>query len=74
MPPVLATNDYGVSVAIASPYQRFFDEEVFRFRLWPRSDDRRDVSDRNRILQPAVAWTVASYTPLEDAPAATSGA
>jgi ABC-type polysaccharide/polyol phosphate transport system ATPase subunit len=60
VPPVLAPNDYGVGVSITSPYQRFVDEEVLRFRLWPRADDRREASDRNRILQPAVAWRVDS--------------
>jgi hypothetical protein len=60
VPPVLAANDYGVGVSITSPYERFVDEEVLRFRLWPRPDDRRDVSDRNRILQPAVTWRVKS--------------
>ena len=68
VPPVLAANDYGVGVSITSPYERFVDEEVLRFRLWPRPDDRRDVSDRNRILQPAVTWRVKSRSALEQDP------
>jgi ABC-2 type transport system ATP-binding protein/lipopolysaccharide transport system ATP-binding protein len=68
VPPVLAANDYGVGVSITSPYERFVDEEVLRFRLWPRPDDRRDVSDRNRILQPAVTWRVKSRSAPEQDP------
>ena len=58
VPPVLAPNVYVVGVSLASPYQRFVDEEVLGFQLWPRPDDRREVSDRSRILQPPVAWHV----------------
>lgn len=66
VPPVLAANDYGVGVSITSPYQRFADDEVLRFRLWPRPDDRRELNDRNRILQPAVTWRVAPPTSVEE--------
>jgi ABC-2 type transport system ATP-binding protein/lipopolysaccharide transport system ATP-binding protein len=65
VPPVLAANDYVVGVSIASPYQSFVDEEVLTFQLWPRADDRREVSDRNRIVQPQVAWRLESRTPAE---------
>jgi ABC-type polysaccharide/polyol phosphate transport system ATPase subunit len=68
VPPVLAANDYAVGVAIASPYQRFVDEEVLTFQLWPRPDDRRDVSDRNRIVQPQVAWRLEARAPAEQPP------
>jgi ABC-2 type transport system ATP-binding protein/lipopolysaccharide transport system ATP-binding protein len=67
VPPVLAANDYAVAVSIASPYQRFVEEEVLTFQLWPRPDERREVSDRNRIVQPQVAWRVESRVP-EQAP------
>jgi ABC-type polysaccharide/polyol phosphate transport system ATPase subunit len=66
VPPVLAPNDYSIGVAITSPYERFVDEEVLRFRLWPRPDDRREVGDRNRILQPTIGWRVESRTPIEE--------
>jgi ABC-type polysaccharide/polyol phosphate transport system ATPase subunit len=69
VPPVLAANDYAVGVSIASPYQRFADEEVLTFQLWPRPDDRRELSDRNRLVQPEVAWRLESRVPVE--PAAT---
>jgi ABC-type polysaccharide/polyol phosphate transport system ATPase subunit len=65
VPPVLAANDYAVGVSIASPYQRFVDEEVLTFQLWPRPDDRRELSDRNRLLQPEVAWRLESRVPVE---------
>jgi Wzt C-terminal domain len=67
VPPVLAANDYAVGVSIASPYQRFVDEEVLTFQLWPRPDDRRELSDRNRLLQPEVAWRLESRVPVEPA-------
>jgi len=66
IPPLLAPNDYGIAVTIASPYEEFVDEEVLRFRLWPRPDDRRELSDRNRIVQPGVVWRVEARTPAAD--------
>jgi ABC-type polysaccharide/polyol phosphate transport system ATPase subunit len=66
IPPLLAPNDYGIVVMIASPYEEFVDEEVLRFRLWPRPDDRRELSDRNRIVQPGVVWRVEARTPAGD--------
>ena len=65
VPPVLAANDYAVGVSIASPYQRFVDEEVLTFQLWPRPDDRRELSDRNRLVQPEVAWRLESRAPVD---------
>jgi ABC-type polysaccharide/polyol phosphate transport system ATPase subunit len=65
VPPVLAANDYAVGVSIASPYQRFADEEVLTFQLWPRPDDRRELSDRNRLVQPEVTWRLESREPVE---------
>jgi ABC-type polysaccharide/polyol phosphate transport system ATPase subunit len=70
VPPVLAANDYAVGVSIASPYQRFVDEEVLTFQLSPRPDERREVSDRNRIVQPQVVWRLESRTAAEQPPAA----
>jgi ABC-type polysaccharide/polyol phosphate transport system ATPase subunit len=68
VPPVLAANDYAVGVSIVSPYQRFVDEEVLMFQLWPRPDDRREVNDRNRIVQPEVVWRLESRAPAEQPP------
>jgi ABC-2 type transport system ATP-binding protein/lipopolysaccharide transport system ATP-binding protein len=68
VPPILAANDYSVGVSIRSPYERFADDQVLRFRLWPRPDDRRELSDRNRILQPAVGWRVEARNPVAEPP------
>jgi lipopolysaccharide transport system ATP-binding protein len=70
VPPLLAPNDYGIAITIASPYEQFVDEEVLRFRLWPRPDDRREVSDRNRIVQPGVVWRVEPHMPTGGQPEA----
>jgi ABC-type polysaccharide/polyol phosphate transport system ATPase subunit len=56
VPPVLASGDYVLGVAIRSPYQRFLDQEVLTFRLWPPPDERRESVDRTRIVQPGVRW------------------
>jgi hypothetical protein len=56
VPPVLAAGDYVLAVAIRSPYQRFLDQEVLTFRLWPPPDERRESVDRTRIVQPGVRW------------------
>jgi ABC-type polysaccharide/polyol phosphate transport system ATPase subunit len=58
IPPVLAAGDYVLGVALRSPYQRFLDEEVLTFRLWPPPNERRESVERNRIVQPAVRWQV----------------
>jgi ABC-type polysaccharide/polyol phosphate transport system ATPase subunit len=56
VPPILAAGDYILGVAIRSPYQRFLDEEVLTFRLWPPPNERRESVDRSRIVQPGVRW------------------
>ena len=60
VPPILAAGDYVVGVAIRSPYQRFVDQEVLTFRLWPPPDERQESVDRSRIVQPGVRWRVES--------------
>jgi ABC-type polysaccharide/polyol phosphate transport system ATPase subunit len=69
IPPLLAAADYTVGVLIASPYQTFVDEEVLSFRLWPRPDDRRQLIERSRIVQPPVEWRVDSRLPIDAASA-----
>jgi ABC-type polysaccharide/polyol phosphate transport system ATPase subunit len=56
IPPVLAAGDYVLGVAMQSPYQRFFDQEVLTFRLWPPPDERRESVERNRLVQAPVSW------------------
>jgi hypothetical protein len=58
IPPVLAGGDYILGVAIRSPYQRFLDQEVLTFRLWPPPEERQDSIDRSRVVQPDVEWRV----------------
>jgi ABC-type polysaccharide/polyol phosphate transport system ATPase subunit len=67
IPPLLAAADYTLGVSIASPYETFVDEEVLSFRLWPRADDRRELIERNRIIQPLVEWRVESRSPIDSA-------
>jgi ABC-type polysaccharide/polyol phosphate transport system ATPase subunit len=56
VPSVLAADEYTVGVSIASPFEEFVDEEVLKFRLWPRPDDRRELTERSRIVQVPVTW------------------
>ncbi len=58
VPPVLAAGDYVLGIAIHSPYQRFLDQEVLTFRLWPPPEERREAIDRTRIVQPGVEWRI----------------
>jgi ABC-type polysaccharide/polyol phosphate transport system ATPase subunit len=58
VPPVLAAGDYVLGIAIHSPYQRFLDQEVLTFRLWPPPEERREAIDRTRIVQPDVEWRI----------------
>jgi ABC-type polysaccharide/polyol phosphate transport system ATPase subunit len=67
IPPLLAAADYAVGVSISSPYQTFVDEEVLSFRLWPRLDDRRELIERNRLVQPPVEWRLESHAPVDAA-------
>jgi ABC-type polysaccharide/polyol phosphate transport system ATPase subunit len=67
IPPVLAAADYTVGVSISSPYQTFLDEEVLSFRIWPRPDDRRELIERNRVVQPPVEWRLESRSPIDGA-------
>jgi ABC-type polysaccharide/polyol phosphate transport system ATPase subunit len=67
VPPVLAAADYTVGISIASPYETFVDEEVLSFRLWPRADDRRELIERNRVVQPPVEWRLESRPPIDGA-------
>jgi ABC-type polysaccharide/polyol phosphate transport system ATPase subunit len=66
-PPLLAAADYTVGVSLTSPYQTFANDEVLSFRLWPRPDDRRELIERNRILQAPVVWRLESHDPLDAA-------
>ena len=60
VPPVLAAADYTVAVTISSPYQKFMDDEVLSFRLWPRPEDRTELIERNRVVHVPVTWRLES--------------
>jgi ABC-type polysaccharide/polyol phosphate transport system ATPase subunit len=69
VPPVLAAADYTVGISISSPYQTFVDEEILSFRVWPRADDRRELIERNRVVQPTFEWRLESRSPVDGASA-----
>jgi hypothetical protein len=58
VPPILAAGDYVLGIAVRSPYERFLDEEILTFQLWPAPHERQEAIDRNRIVQPPVEWRV----------------
>lgn len=66
VPPVLAPNEYTVTVSIASPYESFVEEDVLSFRLWPNPEDRRELAERNRLLQVPMTWRHELRAPSAD--------
>ena len=58
VPPILPAGDYLLGVWLGSSYDSFLEQEVLRFRVWPRADDPADEVDRDRVAQPPVRWHV----------------
>jgi ABC-type polysaccharide/polyol phosphate transport system ATPase subunit len=58
VPPVLPAGDYLMGVWIGTRFETFVYEQPLTFRIWPSPDDRSDSVERNRVVQPAVAWTM----------------
>jgi ABC-type polysaccharide/polyol phosphate transport system ATPase subunit len=58
VPPILPAGDYLLGVWIGSSYDSFLEQEVLRFRVWPRAEDPADELDRDRVVQPPVRWQV----------------
>ena len=56
VPPLLPAGDYVLGVWIGSSYDSFLEQEVLRFRVWPKADDPADALDRDRVVQPPVRW------------------
>ena len=56
IPPVLPAGDYVLVAWAGSSYDTFLEDEVLRFRVWPRPDDSTRMIDRDRVAQPAVDW------------------
>jgi len=58
VPPILPAGDYLLGVWIGSSYDSFLEQEVLRFRVWPRAEDPADALERDRIVQPPAQWEV----------------
>jgi ABC-type polysaccharide/polyol phosphate transport system ATPase subunit len=63
VPPILPAGDYVLGVWIGSTYDSFLEQEVLRFRVWPRADDPADEVGRDRVVQPPVRWLVQKVAP-----------
>lgn len=63
VPPVLPAGDYLLGVWIGSSYDSFLEQEVLRFRVWPKAEDPADALDRDRVVQPPVRWEVRQADP-----------
>ena len=58
VPPILPAGDYLLGVWIGSSYDSFLEQEVLRFRVWPKAEDPADALERDRIVQPPARWEV----------------
>jgi ABC-type polysaccharide/polyol phosphate transport system ATPase subunit len=58
VPPILPAGDYLLGVWIGSSYDSFLEQEVLRFRVWPKAEDPADALERDRIVQPPARWQV----------------
>ena len=56
LPPILPAGDYLLGIWIGSTYDSFLEQEILRFRVWPRAEDPADAIDR--VVQPPVRWQV----------------
>jgi ABC-type polysaccharide/polyol phosphate transport system ATPase subunit len=63
IPPLLPAGDYLLGVWVGSSYDSFLEQEVLRFRVWPRAEDPADELDRDRVAQPPVRWEVRRANP-----------
>jgi ABC-type polysaccharide/polyol phosphate transport system ATPase subunit len=63
VPPIFPAGDYLLGVWVGSSYDSFLEQEVLRFRVWPRAEDPADDLDRDRVVQPPVHWQVRRSDP-----------
>jgi homopolymeric O-antigen transport system ATP-binding protein len=56
VPPMLPAGDFLLGIWIGSTYDSFLEQEVLRFRVWPKAEDPAD--DLDRVVQPPVRWQV----------------
>jgi ABC-2 type transport system ATP-binding protein/lipopolysaccharide transport system ATP-binding protein len=63
LPDILAAGEYMIRVRIGTPHEDFLDEEVLRFRLEPRPNERAEELERVRVVAPWVQWEVKAVSP-----------
>ncbi len=68
VPPILPAGDYTVWISIVSRFEVYLEQEVLHFQLIPRTSDRLEATERERLVQPEFAWEVVARAP-GDAPA-----
>jgi ABC-type polysaccharide/polyol phosphate transport system ATPase subunit len=74
VPPVLPAGEYIVVFWLGSAYVTYFYGEAMTFRLLARPDDPLHAVERDRVVQPATAWSVTALerTHAGEAPRAES--
>jgi hypothetical protein len=58
VPPVLTAGRYALEVWIGSEHETLIEKEVMTMRIHPRADDLLEWTERPRVVQPRVAWSV----------------
>jgi hypothetical protein len=58
LPPILAAGEYVVRVRFGTAHEAFLDDDVLRFRLEPRLDERAQELERARVTAPWLQWKV----------------
>jgi ABC-type polysaccharide/polyol phosphate transport system ATPase subunit len=56
VPGALAARSYVLEVWLGTPAQNLFWEDVLRFEVLPRFDDRREWVERDRLVQLDIRW------------------
>jgi ABC-2 type transport system ATP-binding protein/lipopolysaccharide transport system ATP-binding protein len=62
LPPLLSPGSYRIRLWLGTAYEEFFREQVLPFEVRPRHDDAAEPAARDRLVQPAVTWTVERAT------------
>jgi hypothetical protein len=60
VPPLLSPRRYTLGVWIGNSYRELLDREALTLDVAPRIDDRTEMIERPRIVQPPVTWSVQS--------------
>jgi ABC-type polysaccharide/polyol phosphate transport system ATPase subunit len=63
IPPILRPGDYVVGLWIGTHYETFIEDDVMSVRVAPRPDDREEWTERARVVQPPVRWTIRGDRP-----------